>query len=95
MQRKRKQESATLNRETSYLAKARYYERYSTQELLDTGRLVEIGVRAYPRQTEMLSVRVDKTLLAQLQRVARKKKIPLRTLIRQWLVKHSQEEVAA
>ena len=84
-----------LNPQASYVAKARYYERYSTQELVAAGRLVEVGVREYPKQTETLSVRVDKILLAQLKRVARKKKLPLRTLIRLWLVKHAQDEMAA
>jgi len=84
-----------LDRHASYEAKARYYERYSTQELLAAGHLEEVGVRQSSRKTETLSLRVDKTLLAQLKQVAKKKKLPLGTLIRMWLVKHTQEEQAA
>jgi predicted DNA binding CopG/RHH family protein len=84
-----------LDPHASYAAKARYYERYSTQELLAAGHLEEVGVRQHPHKTETLSIRVDKTLLTQLKRVAKKKKLPLRTLVRMWLAKHAQEERAA
>lgn len=84
-----------LDPHASYEVKARYYERYSTQALLAAGHLEEVGVRKYPRKTETLSLRIDKTLLTQLKRVAKKKKLPLRTLIRAWLMKHTQEEQAA
>ena len=84
-----------LNLHASYQAKARYYERHSTEELLAAGHLEEVGVRQYPRQTETLSLRVDKTLLARLKQVAKKKKLPLSTLVRMWLVKHAQEDRAA
>jgi predicted DNA binding CopG/RHH family protein len=95
MQDKRTQRIPAVNPRASYVARARYYERHSTQELVDAGQLIEVGIRAYPQQTETLSVRVDKMLLAQLKRMARKKKLPLRTLIRRWLVQHAQEEIAA
>ena len=95
MKRKAKRLIPSLDLHASYEAKARYYEHYSTQELLAAGHLEEVGVRQYPRKTEMLSLRVDKTLLAQLNQVAKKKKLPLRTLIRTWLVKHVREEKAA
>jgi len=83
------------NPRASYEAKARYYERHSTQELLTAGHLEEVGMRQYPRRTETLSLRIDKALLAQLKQVAKKKKLPLRTLIRTWLVKHAREDQAA
>lgn len=70
--------------------KTRYYERYSTQQLITAGQLEEVGIRKYPRKTETLSLRVDTNLLMQLKRVAKKKKLPLRTLIRTWLVQHTQ-----
>ncbi|MGH9428180.1 MAG: CopG family antitoxin [Terriglobia bacterium] len=95
MPQKAKAPLPALNPHASYEAKARYYERHSTQELLAAGHLEEIGVQQYPRKTETLSLRVDKMLLAQLKQVARKKRLPLRTLIRMWLVKHAQEDQAA
>jgi len=95
MAEKMKRSIPSLDPHASYVAKARYYERYSTQELLAAGHLQEVGVRQYPRKTETLSLRVDKRLLAQLKQVAKKKKLPLRTLIRMWLVEHAQEEQAA
>ena len=85
----------TLDPHASYEAKSRYYERYSTQELLAAGYLKEVGVQQYPRKTATLSLQVDQTLLAQLKQVAKKKKLPLRTLIRMWLVKQAREEQAA
>lgn len=95
MAQKAKRSIPALDPHASYEAKARYYERYSTQELLAAGHLEEVGARQYPRKTETLSLRVDKALLTQLKQVAKKKKLPLRTLIRTWLVKHAQEEKAA
>lgn len=95
MAQKGKRSIPALDPHASYAAKARYYERYSTQDLLAVGHLEEVGARQYARKTEMLSLRVDKTLLTQLKQVARKKKLPLRTLIRTWLIKHTQEEKAA
>ena len=95
MAQKAKRSIPAPPQQASYEARARYYERYSTQDLLVAKHLEEVGVRQYARQTETLSVRVDKTLLAQLRQVAKKKKLPLRTLIRIWLVKHTQEEQAA
>ncbi|MGH7960620.1 MAG: CopG family antitoxin [Candidatus Binatia bacterium] len=95
MPQKAKLSLPATNPHASYEAKARYYERYSTQELLAAGHLEEVGIRQYPRKTETLSLRVDKTLLAQLKQLARKKKLPLGTLIRTWLVKHAQEDRAA
>ena len=95
MPQKIKPSIPTLNPHASYEAKAHYYERHSTQELLAAGHLEEVGVRQYLHKTETLSLRVDKTLLAQLKQVARKKNLPLRTLIRMWLVKHAQENQAA
>jgi len=95
MAQKVKRSVSTLDPHASYEAKARYYERYSTEELLAAGHLEEVGVHQYPRKTETLSLRVDKTLLTQLKQLAKKKKLPLRTLIRMWLVKHAQEERAA
>lgn len=95
MAQKMKRSIPALDPHASYEAKARYYERYSTQELLATGHLEEVGVRQYPRKTETLSLRVDKTLLTQLKQIAKKKKLPLRTLIRMWLVKYTREERAA
>ncbi len=92
---KKKPAIPALTPRSSYEAKARYYERYSTQELMAAGHLEEIGTRKYTRQTETLSLRVDKALLTQLKRAAKKKKLPLRTLIRMWLIQHAQEEKAA
>jgi hypothetical protein len=95
MPRKEKRSIPALNPRASYETKARYYERYSTQELVAAGHLEEVGTRRYTRQTETLSLRVDKALLTQLKRAAKKKKLPLRTLIRMWLIQHAQEEKAA
>jgi predicted DNA binding CopG/RHH family protein len=95
MSRKEKCSIPTLDPRASYEAKAHYYERYSTQELVEAGHLEEVGIRKYARQTEILSLRVDKALLTQLKRAAKKKKLPLRTLIRTWLIQHAQEEKAA
>mgnify|MGYP001594035984 CR=1 FL=1 len=95
MAQKAKRSISVLDRHASYEAKAHYYKRHSTQELLAAGRLEEVGVRQYPRKTETLSLRIEKRLLAQLRQVAKKKRLPLSTLIRMWLAKHSQEEQAA
>ncbi len=59
MAQKAKRSIPALDPPASYEAKARYYERYSTQELLAAGHLEEVGVRQYPYKTEMLSLRVD------------------------------------
>ena len=95
MPRKEKSPIPVLNSRASYKAKARYYEQHSTQELLTAGRLEEVGIRQYSRQTETLSLRVDKELLTQLKRAAKKKNLPLRTMIRTWLIQHVREEKAA
>lgn len=95
MTKKTRHPIPALSPHASYEAKARYYEHYSTEDLLAAGRLEEMGVHQYPRQTETLSLRVDKLLLGQLKQVAKKKKLPLRTLVRMWLVKRVQEERAA
>ena len=95
MQRKARTTIPPLSPGASAEAKARYYERYSTQELMAAGQLEEVGVRKYPRKTETLSLRVDTDLLFQLKRLAKKKNLPLRTLIRTWLVQHTQQEKAA
>ena len=95
MVQKAKRSIPALDPHASYKAKACCYERYSTQELLAAGHLEEVGVRQYPRQTETLSLRVNKALLAQLKQVARKKRLPLRTLARMRLAKHAREEKAA
>jgi predicted DNA binding CopG/RHH family protein len=84
-----------LDPHASYQARARHYEHYSTQELLAADHLEEIGVRQHARKTETLSLRVDKSLLTQLKQVAKKKKLPLHTSVRMWLVKYAQEEQAA
>ena len=68
---------AAVTPHASYQAKARYYERHSIEELLAAGHLEEVGVRQYPRQTETLSLRIDKTLLTRLKQVAKEKKLPL------------------
>jgi predicted DNA binding CopG/RHH family protein len=93
--RKIKRNIPPLDPHASYEAKAQYYERYSTTELMENGHLEEVGVFQHAPKIEMLSLRVDNTLLAQLKKVAKKKQIPLRTLIRTWLVEHAQEEKTA
>lgn len=95
MKRREKTPIPALDPRLSYQAKASYYERYSTQELLAAGHLEEVGVRGFPAKTETLSVRVDKALLFRLKQTAKKKQLPLRTLIRMWLIAHTQEEKAA
>lgn len=95
MRTKEKTPIPALDPRLSYQAKASYYERYSTQELLAAGHLEEVGVRGFRAKTETLSVRVDKALLSCLQQMAKKKQLPLRTLIRMWLIAHVQEEKAA
>ncbi len=95
MKRKEKFPIPEMNPNLPYKAKASYYERYSTEELLAAGHLEEVGVRGFPAKTETLSVRVDKALLLRLKRTAQKKQLPLRTLIRMWLIAHVQEEKAA
>lgn len=89
MARKAKRTIPALDQEASYEAKAEYYKRYTSQDLLTAGHLEEVGIRQYAPKTETLSVRVDAALLAQLKQIAKKKQLPLRTLIRQWLVQHS------
>ena len=95
MARKAKMTIPSLDPKASAEAKARYYERYTTQELIAAGQLEEVGIRKYPRKTETLSLRLDTNLLMQLKRVAKKKKLPLRTLIRTWLIQHTEQEKAA
>jgi hypothetical protein len=95
MARKAKHSIPVLGPSASYETRARYYEHYSTLELLAAGHLEEVGVRQYSRKTETLSIRVDKTLLTQLKQVAKRKKLPLRTLVRLWLTQHALEEKAA
>lgn len=95
MIQKTKRDIPPLDPQASYEAQAQYYERHSTNELMKHGHLEEVGVFQQAPKTEMLSLRVDKTLLAQLKKVAAKKQMPLRTLIRTWLVEHAREEKAA
>ncbi|MBM4257062.1 MAG: hypothetical protein FJ147_14335 [Deltaproteobacteria bacterium] len=95
MTRKAKVTVPPLDPKASAEVKARYYERYTTQELIAAGHLEEVGLRKYPRKTEILSLRLDTNLLMQLKRVAKKKKLPLRALIRTWLVQHTEQEKAA
>jgi hypothetical protein len=95
MPRKEKRPIPPLPPRAAYEAKARYYERYSTQELLDAGHLEEVGVKQYPRKTATLSFRIDKTLLTQLKQVAQQKRVPLSTLVRTWLIERVQENQAA
>jgi predicted DNA binding CopG/RHH family protein len=95
MPQKEKRPIPPLNPRASYKAKAEYYERHSTQELLSAGYLEEVGIRRAAVQTETLSVRVDKMLLSQLKQTAKKRHLPLGALIRMWLVQHVQDEKAA
>jgi predicted HicB family RNase H-like nuclease len=80
---------------TTYGAKARYYEQYSTQELLAAGHLEEVGVKQYPRKTAKLSFRIEKALLTQLKQAAKQKRLSLSTLVRMWLIERVQENQAA
>ena len=80
---------------TTYEAKARYYEQYSTQELLAAGHLEGVGVKQYPRKTAQLSFRVEKALLTQLKQVAKQNRLSLSTLVRMWLIERVQENQAA
>ena len=72
MAQKTKRNIPPLDPHASYEAKAQYYERYSTAELVKHGHLEEVGVFQHAPKTEMLSLRVDKTLLAQIKEVAKK-----------------------
>jgi len=76
MPQKEKRSIPPLNPHVSYKAKADYYERYSTQELLSSGHLEEVGIRRAAVQTETLSVRVDKALLSRLKQTAKKSTFP-------------------
>ncbi len=95
MTRKDKHSIPPMPSRATYEAKARYYEQYSTQELLAAGRLEEVGVKQYPRKTATLSFRVEKTLLTQLKHAAKQKRLPLSTLVRMWLIERVQENQAA
>lgn len=86
MPRKEKHSIPSLPSRTTYEAKARYYEQYSTQELLATGHLEEVGVKQYPRKTATVSFRVEKALLTQLKQAAKQKRLPLSTLVRMWVI---------
>ena len=65
MAQKAKRHILPLEPDASYETKARYYERFSTDELVTAGRLDEIGVCQHVPKTERLSLRVDKTFLAE------------------------------
>jgi hypothetical protein len=52
MKQKAKRPISVLDPHASYEAKACYYERYSTQELLAAGHLEEVKVRQYLRKTK-------------------------------------------
>lgn len=80
---------------STYAAKAHYYEQHSTQELLAAGQLREVGVRQYPRKTATLSCRVEKTLLTQLKQAAKRQHLPVSTLVRMWLTERVQDNKAA
>ena len=95
MARKEKHSIPPLPSRTTYEAKARYYEQYSTQELLAAGHLEESGVKQYPRKTATLSFRVEQTLLTQLKQAAKRKRLPLSTLVRMWLTERVQDNQAA
>lgn len=95
MTRKEKRPIPPIPTHATYETKARYYERYSTQDLLDAGHLEEVGVKQYPRKTATLSFRIEKTLLTQLKQVAKRKRVPLSILVRTWLIECVQEDQAA
>jgi hypothetical protein len=95
MTRKEKPSIPPLPPRAPYEARARYYEQYSTQELLAAGHLEEVGVKKYPRKTATLSFRVEKTLLTQLKQAAKRKRLPLSTLVRMWLIERVQENQVA
>ena len=95
MTRKEKHSIPPIPSRAPYEAKARYYEQHSTQELLDAGHLEEIGVKQYPRKTATLSFRVEKALLTRLKQAAQRKRLPLSTLVRTWLIERVQDNRAA
>jgi hypothetical protein len=95
MTRKDKHPIPPIPSRAPYEARGRYYEQYSTQELLAAGHLEEVGVKQYPRKTATLSFRVEKTLLTQLKHAAKQKRLPLSTLVRMWLIERVQENQAA
>ena len=73
MAQKAKRHIPPLEPDASYETKARYYERFSTNELMAAGHLEEVGVCQHAPKTETSSFRVGKTLLAKLKQVAQKK----------------------